>query len=139
MRRAILIVALLAFASDAHALDLAKMIQTIVLVENSNRPGKAGEQGPLQFLPSVWRQYSKTHISWASSRRPECVAEQHRVARVHIAWIRAQLKAIGLAPDEPYNIALVWTAGFDTVRLGKTSEAKRDYAGRAHNIYGSLR
>ena len=125
-------------ASSAFAsVDSAKMVETIRLVENSTTPGKAGEQGPWQILPSVWRQYSRTHVSWASSKRPECVAEQKRVAATHIAWIRSQLVKMNL-PDTPHSIALVWCAGLENVRRGKLSDGKRDYADRAANIYGTL-
>jgi len=134
------LVFILAFlCSSAFAsVDLAKMVETIRVVENSSTTGKAGEQGPWQILPSVWRQYSREHISWASSKRPECVAEQRRVASAHVNWIRKQLPKIGAA-ETPYFIALVWCAGFENVRLGKLNAGKKDYAQRAENIYGSLR
>jgi hypothetical protein len=139
MRRLSFIVALLLLVPSAHAIDLAKMVETIRMVENSTSTGRAGEESPWQILPSVWRQYSKKPISWARGRSIEHRAEQRRVVLAHIAWIQDRLKSIDLAHDSPYNIALVWCAGFETVRLGRASAAKRDYAGRAQNIYESLK
>jgi hypothetical protein len=131
------IVALLFATPVSASVDLIKMIETIRLVENSETPGRAGEQGPWQILPSVWRSYSREHISWASSKRADCVAEQKRVVTAHIEWIRSCLTNAGFA-DTPKNIALVWCAGFETVRRGKASKAKKDYAARAQNVYASL-
>jgi hypothetical protein len=135
--RLVFLLALLLATPVSASVDLVKMIETIRLVENSETPGRAGEQGPWQILPSVWRQYSREHISWASSKRADCVAEQKRVVTAHIAWIRKSLVDAGFA-DTPKNIALVWCAGFETVRRGKATRAKKDYATRAQNIYGSL-
>lgn len=137
--RLLLAIVVLALASSARAFDLPRMIETIRMVENSATTGRAGERSPWQILPSVWRQYSTKPLSWASGRRPEHLAEQLRVVNAHLDWIRAQLSSAGLDANSPYNIALVWGAGWETVRKGRTSEAKRDYAGRAQNIYDSLR
>jgi len=131
MRRIIFALILLHSAAFAD-IDSTKMVESIRVVENSTRVGRAGERGPWQILPSVWKQYSKT------SQQSASIAEQKRVVLAHIKWIREQLKTINL-PDTPRSIALVWGAGFENVRRESINPAKLDYADRAQNIYESLR
>jgi hypothetical protein len=137
MRRITVVFILLHSVAFAN-IDSTKMVESIRIVENSTKIGRAGERGPWQILPSVWRQYSKRPLAWASSKQSACVAEQKRVVLAHIHWIREQLRTINL-PDTPRSIALIWGAGFENVRRETIKPEKLDYADRAQNIYESLR
>jgi hypothetical protein len=115
------------------------LLEAIRRVEHTARHqvGRAGERSEYQFIPAVWRQHSKFPIWRASSNKPECVAEQQRVARAHLSWIRVAMPRIGLSTT-PYTLALVWNAGIGRVSRHETSLAQQDYANRVNNTYQNL-
>ncbi len=134
-------VALLFLACCAHsyaAVDVERVVRAIVVVEDSaGRVGAAGERGELQFLPGVWRMYSKKPFAWAQGSAPEMRLEQAKVARLHVDWIVARLARLGLS-ESAWSVGLVHNAGYGRVRGGRVLRRHRDFADRVSNIYVEL-
>lgn len=114
----------------APAIDADRMLAAIAQVENWKRGtvGSAGEYGPYQIIPSVWRRYSR-QSAWSASP-----AEHHRVASRHLEDVRKLLAAAGHAVT-PFSIGLAWNAGPTAAIRGTAPARSRDYAARARNVY----
>jgi len=114
-------------------LDAHRLAESIRAVENwkPGSVGRAGEVGPWQITPKVWKKHSTTS-QWSAS-----VSEHRRVALAHIAEIRAGIRRNGIH-ETPRTIALAYTAGLNAAINGKASRMKLDYADRAANVYHDL-
>lgn len=133
----------LAFAAPAllkdPPLDIDLMMEALRQTENTPRAyvGRAGERSEWQIRREVWIANSHQPFEWASSSLVPAREETKCVVRAHIEWIKWQLEAAKM-PRDPYNVALVWTAGLNATKLMNFSAAKHDYALRAANIYYEL-
>ena len=111
-------------------------LQAIHWVENptnTSRPGSYGELGAYQFRPRTWQMHTDQPFSAALDRR--CSDE---IAVKHYEWLKIRLERAGLA-STPYNIALAWNAGLDSVLKDRAPAPSHDYASRVHNLAMELR
>jgi len=111
-------------------LNLGRLLDAIREIEGwRGIRGPAGEFGPFQILPSVWRHHSKVS-PWRASAN-----EHRRIALAQIAEIRRRLAAGERDANSAFMIALAWNAGTSAV-IGGTAPARSwDYADRTRNIY----
>ncbi len=111
-------------------------LQAIHWVENptnTSRPGPYGELGAYQFRLQTWRMHTHQPFSTALDRR--CSDD---VAVRHYEWLKLRLERAALAPT-PYNIALAWNAGINSVLKDRAPNPSHDYASRVHNLAMELR
>ncbi len=92
-------------------------------VKHPDKPGAAGELGIYQICPKTWAQFSKQPHSCAYTD----AAENERVARALLVWLKAGLQRVGVAPT-PFALAEAWNAGLSATQRGKIGAATRDYA-----------
>jgi len=125
-----LIVFILFPSPKADTLCAHRLADSIRAVENwkPGTVGAAGEVGPWQITPAVWRKYSRAS-QWSAP-----VSEHRRVALAHIASLRAGLRRNSF-PESPHYIALAYTAGLSATINRTATRMKWDYAHRAANIY----
>jgi hypothetical protein len=121
---ALLVVSLVTLPVVARASDDREFFYGIAVVENTPRGrGAAGEQTPLQLHPLTIEQH-------APGFRGELDPIQAmRIARRHLAWLRAQLVRRGVDPS-PFNLALCWNAGLSKTLSGRAPVSSYDYARR---------
>jgi hypothetical protein len=114
-------------------LSKTKMVETLRLIEawDGRSVGGAGEWGPWQICPRVWRQFSRSSLYSAPSQ------EHLRVASALVSWIIGNLDRLDL-PVTPRSVALVYNAGYGNVRDRRILRRHRYYSERASNIYHSL-
>lgn len=107
-----------------------RMLDAIKADENwdGHTRGAAGEWGAFQMTPGVWHKYSRLSQRWATP------AQERVVARLHLRWVREQLRANHL-PDKPWFIAAAWAAGVDAVKHRTMARKKIEYADRAEVLY----
>lgn len=124
---------LLALAPCAVAADLnaGHFLAEIRLEERwDGRDGALGERGDYQFREATWRQHMPG-VSFDLARDP-------RVARIcamrHLAWLQRELPKAGIDPN-PFNLALCWNAGLDTVLRAAAPERAYQYANRVQRRY----
>lgn len=131
MKRALLTIALgLLCAGLARAeTDLARLADALAHKETglgwSGRPGRVGELSRYQLTRICWAQHSREPFDIAA--RDE--AKARAVALAHLAWLRSQLAARGIAAT-PERLATVWHSGLRHAR--RSSEWGQQVA----NLYG---
>ena len=123
-------------------LDIDKMVEALRMCEawDGRSRGASAERGPWQITPGVWHQYSHMPFFSGEGTSMQERSEQRRVAREQVYWITQRLANANVKCD-PYNVALVWNAGWASFFYGsphKPSARKRDYAKRATNLYHSI-
>jgi len=126
----------LAAGTGLHAADRWETLEAIHWVENphdSTRLGPHGELGPYQFRQSTWRMYSHRPFYQAINRQ-----YSDEVAVKHYEWIKDGLAQAGLAPT-PYNIAMAWNAGLDSVLGGRAPSASHAYAEQVQNLVDRIK
>ena len=110
---------------------LADFLYAIREVESGDRydcpRGRAGEVGPYQFRPEVWRRYTDAPYSAAGTGLSDSVAARHFLRIV------GRLVSHGFAATA-WNIAAVWNSGERAVFTGRVPRATRDYASRVENL-----
>ena len=139
---ALLVMAPFVSAGEPKEFDIDRMVEAIRLCENwdGRSRGASSERGPWQITPAVWHTYSTMPFFCAEGKTISERTEQRRVAREQVWWITQRL-AHANKPCTPYNVALVWNAGWSSFFYGapsKPSPRKRDYAKRATNLYSTL-
>ncbi len=133
---ALLVVTLAVVCASAYASQRWETLQAINWVENprnSTKVGPHGELGPYQFRISTWRDYSSKPFACAVIRK-----DADEVAVKHYDWIKRGLERAGIAPT-PFNIALAWNAGLNTVINGSAPAASYAYARHVNNLVVSLK
>lgn len=116
---------------EATARDKARLLAAIEQVEDwRGHDGAAGERGPWQITPAVWRQHCP---AWSFE-----TARQRGRARIcaerHLAWLSDGLLRKGIAPV-PFMLALAWNAGLTGATNGRAPVRAYEYAVRVENIY----
>jgi len=95
--------------------------------------GRDGERGPWQMKASTWHQYSKENMPY-SERSWRNWTEAQRVLQEHASWIMDRMETLE-TPRTAYIFALIWKVGYGNFKRGRITEADRDYAQRAENLY----
>lgn len=108
--------------------DLLWAIHQVENPRNVRTPGRAGELGPYQIKPEVWREHSG--LPHRVALEPEASRE---VAMAHLKWIRGALTSGG-APTDCYHLALAWNAGAEAVRTGRLLRRQVAYAERVSRL-----
>ena len=104
-------------------IDVDRLLSAIAEVEGHQWSDPGGKYA---FTERTWRQHTKRDYQYACSPP---LGEQ--VARAHLAWLAAQLKAYSY-PVTAYTLAACWNLGFQ----GHCRRvAVLDYAVRVTNIY----
>ena len=117
-------------------MDRDALFRAISEVESGNNPravGRHGERTVVQFLPSVWRHYSRVPMSRASSQE---------VRRVFNAHVDTLLKARSRNPrfkSEVRAVAVGWRLGEGIYKSGRVRADVLDYAERVGNLYAHFR
>jgi len=106
--------------------DDAKLLHAIAQVENHKWSDPGGK-------------YALRYAVWSDrTDKPYRLASQERfatpVALSHLNWLRAGLKAKGIAPT-PYVLAGCWRSGLTRWTSGNAPRSHRDYAQRVVNLY----
>lgn len=106
----------------AQAVDLHRLHDCIAQVEDwQGRRGRAGEIGPTQILPQVWRRYSNQRYS---------AEEARRVTLAHLVWLQSNVEN-----PTVYRLALAWNAGAAATNRCRINDRQADYAQRVRNLY----
>jgi hypothetical protein len=125
-----------AFTIKAGAADRWETLRAINWVENptnQTKVGRFGELGPYQFRPATWRMHTDKPFRLAIQRQ-----EADEVAVKHYEWIKRVFEAAGVEPN-PFNIALAWNSGVDSVLSGRVPSASYNYAERVTNLVETFR
>lgn len=107
------------------------VLRAIAQVESRGNPrriGRLGERGLYQFRRDTWRQH--TRESFYRAHHPGVATA---VARRHYHWILAQLRSRG-RQGTPYEVALAWNAGVNSVISGRAPAQAHRYAQRVVNL-----
>lgn len=128
----LMIIALVfAFTIKAEALDRSEILRAINWVENPTNQthvGRFGELGPYQFRPATWKMHTNKPFSLAIRRQ-----EADEVAIKHYEWIKRTFEAAGVEVN-PFNVALAWNSGVDSVLSGHVPNSSYHYAERVTNL-----
>ena len=134
MISALLASAVITFAlPEAPKLDVEKMLDAIAGAENwdGHSVGKAGEVGPWQMTPAVWRHCRGSLRKTMQQATP---SELRTAARAELMF-RIATAQINHRTVTPFLCGLLWGAGVSAALNGTASEAKRAYAERVRSIY----
>jgi hypothetical protein len=127
----LLLISLLGFTTAAGADDRWETLRAINWVENPtnhSRMGRFGELGPYQFRSGTWKMHTTRPFNQATQRE---AADE--VAVKHYEWIKRTLTKAGVDAN-PFNIAMAWNCGVDTVLKGRVPAVSYDYATRVTNL-----
>jgi hypothetical protein len=118
---------------EPEKLDIERMLDAIRGAENwdGKSTGHAGEYGPYQMTPEVWR---KSRMGWKKDIR-EATPDEWRAAALEDLRFRIVSLEINHFRVTPFLAALAWTAGVRAVITHTASRAKADYATRAERLY----
>lgn len=122
--------------------DIDVMVEALRQTENwdGHSRGAAGERGPWQITPAVWKRYSNLPFGCADGHSNADKTEQRRVAREFVYAIMHRLSLANRDRDA-FTVATVWAAGWDCYFYWtphKPSKAKFAYARRAEALYGEI-
>ena len=114
-------------------LDVERLLDAIAAVENwdGKTRGAAGEWGPWQMTPEVWKRCR------GNIRKTLQMAEPHELraaAREELQFRIATLQINHHVPTA-FLVALAWGAGVRATLDGKATEKKREYARRVETVY----
>jgi len=132
----LIIATALAFTIKVQAEDRSETLRAINWVENPTNQthvGRFGELGPYQFRPATWRMHTNKPFNLAIRRQ-----EADEVAVKHYEWIKRTFEAAGVEVN-PFNIALAWNSGVDSVLSGRVPSSSYHYAERVTNLVETFR
>lgn len=127
MRKALLLVLLLASVCPALAVDRESFLRAIAEVETGSNPasiGRHGERGLFQFRKAVWAQH--TSAPFTRAHHPDT---SWSIARIHFDWVYAYLSSKGVPPTVQ-SMAMAWNAGVGATVRRQIGPATKDYAQR---------
>jgi hypothetical protein len=116
-------------------LSQERLLDAIAQAENWDgiTPGKAGEWGPWQMTPAVWRQ----HMG-ALPFRTASKADLRQAAAKHLRWLCQTLNSRYL-PVNPFYLAVAWNAGWRAAASkNRLPPDVADYAQRVTNLYENV-
>lgn len=114
-------------------LEVERMLDAIAGAENwdGRTPGAAGEWGPWQMTPAVWKHCRGTLRKSLQQATP---SELRTAAREELHFRIVTLE-MNHEPITPFIVGLAWTAGMSATLKNTASRVKHDYAHRVANIY----
>jgi hypothetical protein len=136
MISAVLAAAVITFSvPQPPKLDVERMLDAIAGVENwdGRTPGAAGEWGPWQMTPAVWKHCRGTLHKTLQQATP---SELRTAAREELHFRMATLE-INHHKLTAFLVGLSWTAGVKATLSNTATDAKREYAKRVEAIYES--
>lgn len=122
-----------AATADVERSEVLRAINWVENPTNHARRGAHGELGPYQFRASTWRIHTRKSFNLATIR-----GHADEVAVKHYEWLKQGLQRAGIDPH-PYNIALAWNSGLNSVVSGKVPDMTYNYAQRVTNLVESQR
>jgi|JI10StandDraft_1071094.scaffolds.fasta_scaffold730238_3 hypothetical protein len=130
MIRVALILCLLV-TTAAAAVVMPRMLDATRAIENwQGRDGQFGERGAYGIRPATWKQHMGA-LPFTLARQEYWGRE---CARRHIEWLKTQLPAAGIDPNE-FNLALAYNAGLDAVLRSAAPVRAYQHATRVRNLY----
>ena len=114
-------------------LDVERMLDAIAGVENwdGHTKGAAGEWGPWQMTPTVWKHCRGTLHKTMQQATP---SELRTAAReeLHFRIVTLEMNHETITP---FIVGLAWGAGMTATLKNTATRAKHDYAHRVANLY----
>lgn len=98
--------------------------------------GDAGERGIYSMMPYIWAKWSFRPFNWASSDRPDAIAETERVMSCELAYIRGLILRDGY-PHTVYFVGCIYKGGETRWNQNTLRAVDTDYAKRLANLYAA--